>query len=236
MISKYRYLHCARKLVKQSVQAFGGGHHHHEYDWRDDPKVNKDIEEDIRDRGWHPETYDFPYTKKHDDWVFDVTMPSQNYQTDLTVNIHPENKKMHVMKQVMRQSYWDAEHDMAHEYDYESEDLDFQCESFKSQHFRKKGPISQYLILGLLPILYFGTEFFYNHYPDEDYWRVAHPPPLDYPDTDDTDDTETFKDYKSFTGRRMVDTGIVDPLWYDIREGKKVYYDWAGVNQPMEDI
>jgi len=59
---------------------------------------------------------------------------------------------------------------------------------------------------------------------------------LDYPDTDDTDDTDTFKDYKSFTGRRMVDSGIIGPLWYDIKEGKKVYYDWAGINQPMEDI
>lgn len=92
------------------------------------------------------------------------------------------------------------------------------------------------MIIGFLPLIYFGTEFFYNHYPDEDFWRVAHPPPLDYPDTDDTDDTDTYKDYKSFTGRRMVDTGIIDPLWYDIKDGKKIYYDWAGVNQPMEDI
>ncbi len=59
---------------------------------------------------------------------------------------------------------------------------------------------------------------------------------MDYPDTDDTDDTETYKDYKSLTGRRMVETGVVDPIWYDIKEGKKVYYDWAGINQPMEDI
>lgn len=31
------------------------GHHHHEpYDWRKDPKVNKDIEEDTRYRGLDP--------------------------------------------------------------------------------------------------------------------------------------------------------------------------------------
>lgn len=91
ILSKTRFLHSSRRLAQRSARAFGHNHHH-QYDWRDDPKVNKDIEEDIRDRGWDPKTYDFPYTRKHDDWKFDITMPSANYQTDLTVNIHPENK------------------------------------------------------------------------------------------------------------------------------------------------
>jgi hypothetical protein len=34
----------------------------------------------------------------------------------------------------------------------------------------------------------------------------------------------------------LLDTGIIGPLWYDIVDGKKVYYDWAGINQPMDDI
>lgn len=102
-------LHCGRVLrgsksltSTRSLAAFSGGHHHDAYDWRDDPKVNKDIEEDIRDRGWDVKSYTFPYSKKHDDWIFDVTMPSGNYQTDLTVNIHPENKPIQEMKQIMR--------------------------------------------------------------------------------------------------------------------------------------
>lgn len=52
----------------------------------------------------------------------------------------------------------------------------------------------------------------------------------------DTDDTETWKDYNLPTGRFMVDIGIVKPLWFDIKDGKKVYHEFAGVNQPMEDI
>lgn len=35
-----------------------------------------------------------------------------------------------------------------------------------------------------IPHNYIGAEFFYQHYPDEDHWRMTHPPPLDYPDTE----------------------------------------------------
>lgn len=42
-----------------------------EYDWRDDPNENPDLEEEIRDRGWDNTKYEFPYTKKHDDWRWD---------------------------------------------------------------------------------------------------------------------------------------------------------------------
>lgn len=79
MLQKLKLLHSTRKLTLKSAKAFAGGHHHAPYDWRSDPKVNKDIEEDIRDRGWDTKSYDFPYTKKHEDWLFDITMPSGNY-------------------------------------------------------------------------------------------------------------------------------------------------------------
>ncbi len=48
-----------------------GGHHHKVYDWRDDPKVNTELVEDIRDRGWDPSTYTFPYSAAHDNWHFE---------------------------------------------------------------------------------------------------------------------------------------------------------------------
>ena len=38
----------------------------------------------------------------------------------------------------------------------------------------------------MLPIIYFSIEFLYQHYPDEDYWKIPHPPPLNYPNTEDT--------------------------------------------------
>lgn len=49
----------------------------------------------------------------------------------------------------------------------------------------------------MLPLIYFYLEFFYQHGPDEDYWRKPVPPPLNYPDPLDTDDTDTVKCYNS---------------------------------------
>ena len=31
-------------------------------------------------------------------------------------------------------------------------------------------------------------------------------------------------------GRHLVDSGIVDPIWYDIVDGEKVYKRFAGIN------
>jgi len=33
-----------------------------------------------------------------------------------------------------------------------------------------------------------------------------------------------------------VDSGIIDPIWYDIIDGKKVYKRFAGVNEPLPDL
>jgi hypothetical protein len=92
------------------------------------------------------------------------------------------------------------------------------------------------MIVAILPLLYWWTEYIYQHFPDETYWRKSHPPPLDFPDEDDTDDTKTYKDFISYAGRKFVQTGIAGDIWYDIKDGKKVYRKFAGVNPPMEDI
>ena len=82
--------------------------------------------------------------------------------------------------------------DVAHEKDYESEDLDFQAESFETQHFRKKGPIWMWVFAGIFPIAFFSCEFFFQGWVDEDNYRYQRPPPLMYPDEDDTPDPEDF--------------------------------------------
>jgi hypothetical protein len=75
---------------------FGGGHHHEvEYDWRDDPKVNKDLVVDIRDVGWHPEHYTFPYEAPADTWLF-ASRPLDYNGQDITLNYLPENKRSDV--------------------------------------------------------------------------------------------------------------------------------------------
>lgn len=215
--------------------AHGHGHHHHkEYDWRDDPKVNKDLYDDVRGRGWNPENYTFPYEGR-DDWYF-INHPKELKIDQLTHNLRPEFKPSTELNNTMTANEWSMEGDIAHEYDYESEDLDFQPESIKMQHYRKKGPIWGYFILGCLPIIYFFSDFIYQNANDEDSWRISRPPPLNYPDIDDTDDTDTYQDYHSRTGRLMKDTGLVGDLWFDIVDGKKVYRRFSGVNQPMDDI
>ena len=87
--------------------------------------------------------------------------------------------------------------DAAHEYDYESEDLDYQPESFQSQHFRKQGPLWMWVIVGTLPLTFIGNELFYQYWPDVDNWRYQRPAPLNYPDEDDTPDNLYSRMFKS---------------------------------------
>ena len=79
-----------RTLHNIAVRRFGGGGHK-EYDWRDDPKYNKDLYIDPRHTGWNPETYTFPYEGRTD-WY----MPEfpQNFDfSNVALNLRPDNKK-----------------------------------------------------------------------------------------------------------------------------------------------
>ncbi len=91
-----------RPLSFLPLRSFSSGHHeeNHHYDWRDDPKVNLELEEDIRDRGWKPETYKFPY-EGSDKWRF-PSIPSQYKQDNLTMTLSPENKKIEENYTAMR--------------------------------------------------------------------------------------------------------------------------------------
>ena len=83
------------------------------------------------------------------------------------------------------QNLWD---DIAHEWDYESEDLDFQPETFHSQHFRKKGLIWMWVAVALIPYTLVISEVVYNQMVDGDGLKYQRPPPLNYPDEEDTPD------------------------------------------------
>ncbi len=85
---------------------FGGGHHDHhkEYDWREDPAVNKDLVQDVRDVGWHPENYSWPYQGHEQGWLFNHRPDNYN-PNDLTVNYRPENKPCDVNYNAMRVSF-----------------------------------------------------------------------------------------------------------------------------------
>jgi len=103
----------------------GHGHHHKEYDWRDDPKYNNDLYQDLRDLGIpDPVTMASPYDGV-DHWRTPFPSPSVNLD-DITINIRAENQKYDVYAEgTLRPPYYTLSNDIAHEADYESEDFDF---------------------------------------------------------------------------------------------------------------
>lgn len=110
---------------------------------------------------------------------------------------------------VPEQNLWD---DIAHEWDYESEDLDFQPETFKSQHFRKKGRLWMWVIIALTPYWYVTCESVYQQMVDGDQWKYQRPPPLNYPDEEDTPDTEAYENWKTPEFTYLWDAGLLkDP-------------------------
>lgn len=172
-----------------------------------------------------------------DDWS-KLWTADTSYLYSLDLVLKPENHKvtgyLHNPRRIPK---WNYINDVNHEYHYESEDYDFTTNNFRLvQHFRKKATILPWLFCGILPTFYFCSEFLYQHYPDEEHWRLQRPPPLDYPDAQDTNNTVNYKNYHSKEGRRMLDMGLIVPLHFDIVDGKKVYRRFAGVNQPMDNI
>ena len=87
---------------------------------------------DIRLRGHNVEEYTFPHTGTAPQWVYSIR--DNNVLYNLQKKMSPENEKIHdVYTPGTPVPITDLEHDMAHERDFESEDLDFQPEDFKMQ-------------------------------------------------------------------------------------------------------
>lgn len=190
-----------------SRMRFSGGHHEKVYDWRDDPTVNESYEQDIRQIGLKDaHDYHFPHTAKPSEWIYSAS-PSYN-QKDLTQNIRECTRDLSLNNSLSPpETDWMA--DVAHEKDYESEDLDFQAESFETQHFRKKGPIYMWIWVGLFPITFFSCEFFLQGWVDDDNYRYQRPPPLMYPDEDDTPDPEDFLVFQTQEYNEWWDAGVL---------------------------
>ena len=130
----------------------------------------------------------------------------------------------------------DIQADIAHEYDYESEDVDFQPESFKTQHFRKKGKLVIWVLVGMIPYIFVSSEFFLQKFPDEYHWRLQRPPPLEYPDPEDTPDRRDEQLFKSKEYKYLQEAGLVGDPFFTIQGQKKIYTKESGVNQPMDEI
>lgn len=39
-------------------------------------------------------------------------------------------------------------------------------------------------VIFIIYIIIIGAEFLYQRYPDEDHWKITHPPPLNFPDSE----------------------------------------------------
>lgn len=158
--------------------------HAHEYDWRDDPKYNPDITILSRHKNCpDPATYVWPFEGRSEYPIYGLTVPT-DYLYKPNLIFKAENKRVEEEYTPLKVAVWDPDGEVNHEFDYESEDCDFQAESFKLQHFRKKGPLFGWILAALSPFIYFWAEFLYQHYPDEDHWKITHPPPLNFPDSE----------------------------------------------------
>lgn len=191
---------------------FSGGHHPKAYDWRDDHSLNPYFEQDPRTLGVQdPFTYAFPFEAELA--KPETPFPDNYNPKDLSTNFVGSWGTLSVAEtnpvEVPTQVLWD---DIAHEWDYESEDLDFQPETFKSQHFRKRGLLWMWVILGLTPYWYVIDEHIYVQMVDADGMKYQRPPPLNYPDDEDTPDFETHDNWKSPEFTYLWDAGLLrDP-------------------------
>ena len=132
--------------------------------------------------------------------------------------------------------YSNLANDIAHEEDYESEDLDSQPRTEKMQHYKKVGPAFIWIFVGGLLFIMFGIETLYNHYTDVEHFRKPLPPPKDHPSPLSTPDTKFMKAKETKMFKMKVDAGLQNQPQFEIIDGKKRFGRFAGVNQPMDFI
>ena len=192
--------------------AFSGGHHAKPYDWRDDHALNPYFEEDPRKTGV-PNPYEYAQPFQSPPNAYESAFPADYNPKDLTQNYVGSYRLRSVAETNLlephQQNLWE---DMMHEWDYESEDLDFQPESFHSQHFRKKGMMWMWVGIALVPYWFVIQEVIYNQMVDGDQNKYQRPPPLNYPDEEDTPDTEAIEIWNSPEFTYLHDGGMLrDP-------------------------
>jgi hypothetical protein len=199
-------------LRRLAAASFSGAAHAKPFDWRDDHALNPFYEQDPRTLGCE-DSHSYQYPHVADGLVAETPFPENYNPKDLTSNFVGSWPTLSVSEtnlvETPSQNLWD---DIAHEWDYESEDLDFQPETFHSQHFRKKGLIWMWVVIALCPYWYVIDECIYEQQVDGDGFKYQRPPPLNYPDEEDTPDTETYENWKTPEFTYLWDSGILrDP-------------------------
>lgn len=204
-----------------------------EYDWRDDITRNPDITTaDPRYQVGQINIDEMPMPYEHEPDTWQPAYSRTYNYNDASIIYDHRLSNHHYPPTEQYAAYWDPDNDVAHEIDYGSEDLDFQPDDFKTQHFKKKGFMWPFLLVAALPWLYFWNEYLAQGFPDRDHWKMPLPPPTDYPD-EETADTSMYNAYNSHTGRTVYDAGRIVPLGFDMVDGKKIYKRFTCANQPM---
>jgi hypothetical protein len=146
--------------------AFSGAHHPKPFDWRDDHALNPYYEIDPRALGV-PNSYEYAQPFESKPHILPSSFPAEYNAKDLTTNYIGSGPLLSVAEtnalEPHSQNLWD---DIAHEWEYESEDLDFQPETFKSQHFRKKGMLHYWVLISLIPYIMVFFEVVYHQMVD----------------------------------------------------------------------
>jgi hypothetical protein len=93
-----------------------------------------------------------------------------------------------------------------------------------------------WIIVGSIPIWFTANELFFQYWPQADTWRYQRPPPYNFPNDDDTPDDIYLRMFNSEPHKDFHDAGIVGAPFFTVKDGKKIYTEWAGVNQPRDAI
>ena len=198
------------RLIRTLIsRKFGAGHA--PYDWRADPKFNPYHTTDFSDVGLQKNQLSSPLVAQmvSDDAVFppagvDVSSPN--------VNFVPHRKKTPLLK-ILRAPDFDHEHDVDHEADHGSEDMDFQPECYKSQHFHKHGWIWPWIIAGIALPLYISFELIYQKLPDSKYFRKPHPMNLKHEDRSWDNNDQYMYENRERLNRFRIDAGGSEIRW-----------------------
>ena len=202
------------------------------YDWRTDPKYNPFFTTEFSDVGLEGQVLQCPIldAKHNMDPVLppadvDLSSPHVNYSPHLVIPkfITP-----------IRQADFHLVHDMDHEADFGSEDMDFQPDDFRTQHFHKQGWVWPWFFMGFAGAIYFAMELAYQHYPDHNFFKKPFPLGLNHPDSNFSKADMEIYEQRDRINRFIYDSGYARPKW-KIENNEFVFDRFAGVNQAKQE-
>ena len=202
------------------------------YDWRDDPKCNPHFKLKASHIGHQNMSNDTPHISTPKKLLI-ITSGGVD-KTNPYINFKPHKVYSEPVFPLPPLEF-DMDENIAHEMDYGSEDMDFQPEDFKTQHFHRQGWITTWVLFGIMPFLYFIWELLYQHYPDHLHFRKPHPYYYGHPHEDRIDLDDYFLNNPR-ARQNLIDSGLFRHPEYEIVDGEYVFSKFAGVNQPITPI